>query len=181
MNTKETLKIIAYIKDNYPSAWGNTTAEDIKRITKTWNMSLKDYSYDEIFVATKAFVETDQKGYAPSIGQILGKLRAMTKPKQLDEFEIRSIIYRATQNGIYGAEDEYNKMPKEVQRIVGSPNRIRAISLQDEDQAEITINAMLKSYRYVREEEEEFDEIPYSTRLSLKEIIQLASEHKEEE
>ena len=180
MKIEETTKIIAYIKTAYPNAWNDKSKEEMQRIIKTWHLSLKDYEYQNIYLATKAYIETDSKGYPPSIGQILNKYRIMTKPKQLSELEIRSIIDKATRNGNYGAEDEFNKMPREVQRIIGSPDRIRAIASQDEDQAEITINAIIKSYRYVREAEDEYNEIPESTSIGLKELLRLAQNHNEE-
>ena len=46
---------------------------------------LSDYDYNLVAMALKAYILSDTSGFAPSIGQLVGKIQTLTKPQELNE------------------------------------------------------------------------------------------------
>ena len=63
---------------------------------------------------------SDTSGFAPSVGQILAKLKVITEPEGISELEAWAMVSKALRNGLYGSESEFDKLPKNVQILTSS-------------------------------------------------------------
>lgn len=81
MTREETVKIIRIICDCYPNYKPNNLSETVD----VWNMMLENYSYEQVSVALKAYINSDISGFAPSIGQLIGKYRQYHSRRNLTE------------------------------------------------------------------------------------------------
>lgn len=116
MTRQETQKILAVISATYPSF----KPQDAQTILNAWAMILEPYDYREIQQGLMAFIRSDTSGFAPAVGQLIGKAQK-TLSGELSDGEAWGFVIIALRNSTYGAEQEFAKLPKVVQRAVGSP------------------------------------------------------------
>ena len=121
MTRDETKRIIQIMCATYP----NWHPSDLSSTVDAWHLMLEEYPYQEIAVALKAYITSDTSGFAPSVGQIIGKLKLIAAPEQLNEMQAWSMVSKAIRNGTYGAEAEFEKLPEVVQKAVGTPANLR--------------------------------------------------------
>ena len=82
MTKAETAKLIAMLKEYYPRDYEST---DIVSRVNAWHVILQDYDYKEATAALLAFVATDLKGFAPTVGQIIDKMQFIKSVNELTE------------------------------------------------------------------------------------------------
>ena len=159
MTRDETKKIIRFIADSYP----NYRPSDISETIDVWNMMLEEFSYQQVAVALKAYILTDTSGFAPSIGQLVGKMQMVSQPNELNEMEAWALVSQALKNGYYGAEEEFAKLPELVQKAVGTPANLRAWAHTDEQSIENVVQSnFMRTYRTVVKRENECAKLPPS-------------------
>lgn len=159
MTRDETKKIIRIIADSYP----NYKPSDISETIDVWHMMLEEFSYQQVAVALKAYILTDTSGFAPSIGQLVGKMQMVSHPNELNEMEAWSLVSQALKNGYYGAEEEFAKLPELVQKAVGTPANLRAWAHTDESSIENVVQSnFMRTYRTVVKRENECAKLPPS-------------------
>ena len=164
MTREETKKIIMVIASSYP----NFRPNDLRQVVDTWHMMLEEFKYGEIAVALKTYILTDTSGFAPSIGQLVGKLKAITDTGELNEMEAWAMVSKALRNGYYGAEQEFAKLPPVVQKAVGNPSQLRNWAMTDVDSVENVIQSnFMRTYRAVLKREQEMDKLPTEFRQML--------------
>lgn len=145
------------ICDCYPNYKPNNLSETVD----VWQSMLDDYSYNQVSVALKAYVTSDTSGFAPSIGQLIGKIQAISTPQELDDMTAWGLVSKAIRNGTYGAVEEYNKLPPLVQKAVGMPDNLKNWATADYGTIETVIQSnFLRTYRTIVKRESEYDRMP---------------------
>lgn len=176
MTREEAKKIIMVISASYP----NWKPQDMSFTVDTWAMMLEDYEYNQMALALKAYITTDTSGFAPSVGQLIGKLQLISRPQELNEMEAWELVSRALRNGYYGAEEEFVKLPPMVQKAVGSPSQLRNWSQTELDSVENVIQSnFMRTYRTVVARGMETERLPRNLR-ELVEEANLRLEQKQE-
>lgn len=144
MNVNESKKIIAVMMMSYP----NYNPIDIDKTAKLFSEVMADYSYMQIDMALRAFIATDTSGFAPSIGQLIEKVRSISCGNELSEMEAWALVSDALRNSSYHAEEEFAKLPEIVQKAVGSPNLLRSWATTDERSIENVVQSnFMRTYR----------------------------------
>lgn len=157
MTRDETKRIIQIMCATYP----NWKPADISNTVDAWHLMLEDYPYNQIAIALKAYVTSDASGFAPSVGQLIGKLNTITSTNEPSELEAWAMVSKALRNGYYGAEEEFSKLPELVQKAVGNPSNLRQWSQTDVDSIENVIQSnFLRTYRNVVKRAEEVQKMP---------------------
>lgn len=157
--TRDEIKqLLMRISSAYPS-W--KPQAELKYVIETWWEYLVDYTYNEMKTALKAYISTDTSGFAPSIGQLIEKLRTIRTPDELSEMEAWSLVSKALRNGYYGAEQEFEKLPPLVQKAVGAPSQLRNWSQTDSESVENVIQSnFMRTYRAVVARDREMSKMP---------------------
>lgn len=165
MNRDETKKIIQVICASYP----NYHPADLGMTVDIWNDMLQDFDYNTVALALKAYIRSDTSGFAPSVGQLVGKLQTIVQAEsELSETEAWLLVSKALRNGYYGAEDEFNKLPDIIQKVVGSPTQLRNWSQTDMESIENVVQSnFMRSYRNVLNRRKEIERIPANVRTLL--------------
>lgn len=157
MTREETLKILMTIQVAFP----NYRVQDKQTTLNVWATMLHDYSYNQVAAALKTYITTDTSGFAPSIGQLIEKVRFINSADELSEMEAWALVSRALRNGYYGAEAEFEKLPSAVQKSVGSPSMLRQWACTDIESVENVIQSnFMRTYRSVVAEEKIKEKIP---------------------
>ena len=166
MIREEVVKIIRIICDSYP----NYKPHNISETVDVWTMMLSEFSYEQISVALKAYILSDTSGFAPSIGQLIGKLRVATEADDAGALSAWAMVSKALRNGYYGAEEEFEKLPPLVQKAVGSPMNLRNWSQSDLKSIEtVVMSQFLTAFKTEKRRQEELAFIPNNIMLQMRE------------
>lgn len=165
MTREETVKIIRIMCDCYPNYKPNNLSETVD----VWNMMLENYSYEQVSVALKAYINSDISGFAPSIGQLIGKIQTISQPQELDGMAAWGLVSKALRNGTYGAVEEFNKLPPLVKQAVGMPDNLKNWATSDYQTIETVIQSnFLRTYETVVKRVNEINRMPDNIKSLIK-------------
>lgn len=151
--------------DCYPNYKPNNLSETVD----VWNMMLEEYSYSQISMALKTYVHSDTSGFAPSIGQLIGKIQTISQPQELDGMTAWGLVSKALRNGTYGAVEEFNKLPPLVRQAVGMPDNLKNWATSDYQTIETVIQSnFLRTYETVVERANEIKRMPDNIKSLIK-------------
>lgn len=171
MTYDETLKIFAVLKANYSNFYKNMSRIDAEAQVSLWAEMFEDTPYEVVGMAVKAFIATDVDGYPPNVGRIKQEIRKLSEKEQMTEQEAIAVIMKATRNGLYGAEKEYEKLPAVLKRLVGSPEQIRAWSRMPVDELQTVVASnLMRSYKAIAQREEYEKALPSSIKNQLGQV-----------
>ncbi len=141
--TREDIKrLLGMITITYP----NFKLNDPALAVDVWHQILEPDEAQNIFDAFSVYARTDTSGFAPSPGK-LHMMIADRLSDEIDEGEIMTMLTMASRNANYGFQDEFDKMPKALQKAVGSPTNIRNWGQMEQDQLNYTFNNIIKAYK----------------------------------
>lgn len=165
MTREETVKIIRIMCDCYPNYKPNNLSETVD----VWNMMLENYSYEQVSVALKAYISSDTSRFAPSIGQLIGKIQTISQPQELDGMAAWGLVSKALRNGTYGAVEEFNKLPPLVKQAVGMPDNLKNWATSDYQTIETVIQSnFLRTYETVVKRANEINRMPDNIKSLIK-------------
>lgn len=167
MNTTETTQLFAVIEAVYPDFASKLNIEEYKGLIALWT-ELFDEPFEVVSNAVRAFIATDEKGFAPKPGQIKALIRRLYSEEEMTEAEAVNLIMKATRNSIYNAGEEFKKLPPNLQRLVGSPTQLREWAVSDS----ISVNSVIasnlqRSYRVMAERQSELNALPESIKQHM--------------
>ena len=168
MTREETIKILMVVQAAYP----NYKPHDKTVTVNLWYEMLLDYSYQQVSAGVKAYIRTDKRGFAPSIGDIIDKLQMLFGDNQIDEVQAWGIVWNAICNSGYHAEEEYEKLPELIKKTVGSAGQLRQWALSEVDDKTISYwkSDFQRSYRTFQQKERELKKL-------TPELLQLIQNH----
>lgn len=167
MTNEEVKKIIGTMILAYP----NYKPDNMSMLIELWKEMLSEYTYQQVAMALKAYIASDTSGFAPSIGQLVGKIQMINQPEELNEMEAWNLVSKAIRNGYYGAEEEFSKLPPLVQKAVGSHEQLRQWAQTDIDSVENVIQSnFMRTYRAVVERSLNVSRMPVETRKRIEAI-----------
>lgn len=128
MTRDETVKVLMMIQAAYP----NYNPPDKTVTVNLWNGMLQDYSYEQVSAAIKAYIRTDQKGFSPSVGEVVGKLQLLFGDgEDLNALEAWTLVLKAIKNSTYHSDEEFEKLPELVKKAVGSPMQLKEWAISE--------------------------------------------------
>lgn len=160
MTREETKKIIRIMCDSYP----NYKPMDLSETVDVWTMMLKEYTYEQISVALKAYVLSDTSGFAPSVGQLVSKVQTIMQPQELNEMEAWALVSKALKNCQNNSLEEYAKLPPVVQKAVGLPGQLRAWAIDENFNESVAMSQFQRCYRVEVMRNEELRRMPSEVR-----------------
>jgi len=143
MTTAEVARLLAVMASIYQ----NFRPVSMEDAIEAWHMVLADYDNAAITKALRTYMTTDCQ-FAPTPGQLIQM--ATPKAEMLNEMQAWALVRKAIENGIYGAETEFAKLPPEVQQAVGDPGQLRAWAMSDLDSLQTVAQSNFqRTYRAV--------------------------------
>lgn len=172
MNREEAKTIVHAIVCAYP----NYKPDNLTETVNIWAAMLKDYEYKHISAALKAYILQDTKGFAPSVGQIVDLL---SEKSELTEMDAWAKVSKAIKNGLYGSEEEFEKLPEIVQEAVGSPHQLSSWAAMPHDTVQSVVQSnFLRTYRVLVERKQKYAKMPLELEQALAERRGLPEDRK---
>ncbi len=159
MTIQETATVFQILQGAYPSWKPN------RDTLVAWSALFVDEPAETVVAGVKAFIASDTKGFAPTIGQIKSVIH--TPPDQLSESEAWALVYKAIQNGIYGCFIEFEKLPPIIQKVIGDPTQLRSWALLTEGLDTVVASNFMRSYRTELERQRINASLPPDVKLAL--------------
>lgn len=169
MTWDETKTIVGIIKSLYP----NWRTDNPKSTVDTWHIVLEDFDANAIQYAIKRYALTDKSGFPPSVGQLVGQLQDATEENGLSGLEAWGLVARAMRNSAYNSKEEFARLPKEVQRAVGSAETLKSWALTDIDSTPVLQSNFLRTYNAVADKARVEARLPESMRIGQKGVAQI--------
>ena len=152
--------------DSYP----NYKPNDISETVDVWHMMLSDYDYNLVAMALKAYILSDTSGFAPSIGQLVDKMKSITSTQELNEMEAWALVCDALSNCGYNYAEEYAKLPPLVQKAVGLPTQLQTWALTENLNKDVVGSNFMRCYRIEVERQKEISKMPQNVRELLEKV-----------
>lgn len=131
MKQTETLQIMAVLRGAYPAFYRDMVRKDAESVVALWTEMFAEEDVAIVAAAVKALIATDDKGFPPHIGAVKAKVRQITQPAGMTAQEAWNLVARAICNSGYESRKEYDNLPPDIQRLVGSPEQLRDWAMMD--------------------------------------------------
>ena len=174
MTESEIGRLVYGVRNAYPRFYAKMGAEDFKGMMLAWSMVLGEYEFQLVAQAVKLYLSSDVTGFPPSPGQIVDKIYKITDPENatMTAMEAWALVRKAIQNGYYGAEEEFAKLPTACQRAIGSPSNLRELAQLDIDQVEtVEQSHFIKAYNTQVIRERETAKMPSDIRALVEKAV----------
>ena len=161
MNREETIKVLAVLRGAYPAFYRDITKQEAESTISLWGSMFDEEPYELVGAAVKAFISGDSKGFPPAIGQIKELIRKITQPEEMTEQEAWVYVSKALRNSTYGSEEEFAKLPPEVQSVVHDPGQLKQWAMSPADEVETVIASnFMRSFRAKQKATKEYQALP---------------------
>lgn len=125
-----------------------------------WYSLLKDLDYDVANAAVQKYMLINK--FPPTIADVREQSLSLISKQEMNETEAWSLVSRALRRGNYYAEEEYDKLPREIQKAVGSPDNLRNWAKADEQSVETVIQSnFMRAYRTELSRGREYKKLPF--------------------
>ena len=167
MTRGETLQILSLLRASYPAFYSKFGKQELENIVSLWTEMFEDDDFRIVKYALKDLIAT-HTGYPPDIAALKNKIKeicsaSLNEPTD-EELWIR--LKKAIGNGLYGAKQEFDKLPPVLQRYCGSPATLRELAVVSEDVLN-TVNhgQFLKQIKIIKDREEYAAKLPDEVKM----------------
>ena len=165
MTKQDTYQVLGVLRSFYPNVSVASDEDERLRLT-LWHEQFANEPGAVVLAAVKAFVATDKKGFMPVPGQIKEQIAIIRDRKEMNEQEAWDRVTNALRNSSYSSVEEFNKLPENIRRAVGSPNILKEWAVLPFTELQTVIASNFKrDYRAIVMQEQDLAKIPETVRL----------------
>lgn len=151
--------MLQLLEANYGSGmYKDTNRENVLNL---WTVMFEDDDPKEVAYAVKDCIATLQ--FPPKIADIKSRIAQNRMAGQLTEMEAWAVIRKAVEDSNSRAEADaiFEKLPKIIQRVVGSPSQLRAWrTVDDADFETVTASNCMRTYKVLAQREAGWHALP---------------------
>ncbi len=179
MTYDETLAIMSVLKAAYPNYYRDMKKADASQIVTVWADMFADDDFTIVAAAVKSLIKTRTSTFPPNIGEVTEKIMMIRCPAQMTGMEAWNLVRKAISNGIYGAQREFDALPEDVRKIVGSASQIREWATMDSDTVNSVVASNFKNaYERRAKSDREFAALPSGVRAVIDALVEGVSMDK---
>ena len=167
--TRDEVKVLFRIIDaTYPHTYRND--EVLSDAISVWAVIFAGTDAKLVESALYTYV-SEMHEFAPTPGHIREIIDRITNPNKLSEGDAWNMVRRAIGNGLYGAQEEYNKLPSDVQKAIGSSQWIHSMAMDENVNMSVESSNFYKRYRQVIADKKEREAMPPAVRKLVETLI----------
>lgn len=164
MNKAESSQIIEIIGSLYPNY--NPISMDLAVVG--WSSIFADVPYKAVQAALFSYTRDNEK-FPPTPGQIYSLLQNVTTTDPT-EAEAWNMVLAAIKRSAYFAQDEFNNLPEDIQKAIGSPEYLRSLAIADDANWSVESSNFYKNYRIIKERKRQIENLPDGVRSYIEEM-----------
>ena len=139
-----------------------------------WYELLKDIPYAMCEASLHKYMATNK--YPPTIADIRQSALEIATPDVMGEAEAWALVYKAICNSTYHAREEFDKLPVDCQKAIGSPSILREWAGLATDEVNTVIQSnFMRVYKTTAKKTQEYKQLPESTRKIIEKISEQSS------
>lgn len=147
MTFEQTTQILTLLQAEYPQSFSRLDERQMRLKLELWSREFSEEPYEVVYGAVRVLMRSGRQ-WAPTSGEIREKMAELSAPEELPETAVLAMVSHAAANGTYHAEEEFAKLPPEVQEIVHSPGQLREWAMMDPKTFQSVIGSfVMKTYR----------------------------------
>lgn len=178
MTRQETGIIMDILATAYPRFYAGPDAPDPEKAVALWAEMFAEDDVAIVAAAVKALIATDDKGFPPHIGAVKAKVRQITQPSGMTPQEAWNLVAKAIRNSAYESREEYGKLPKEIQRLVGSPNQLRDWATMDSETVHSVVSSNFqRSFAARQKADNDFKALPRDVQAMIGTVAERMALH----
>ena len=178
MTRQETGIIMDILATAYPRFYAGPDAPDPEKAVALWAEMFAEDDVAIVAAAVKALIATDDKGFPPHIGAVKAKVRQITQPSGMTPQEAWNLVAKAIRNSAYESREEYDKLPREVQRLVGSPNQLRDWATMDSETVHsVVASNFQRSFTAQQKADNDFKALPRDVQAMIGTVAERMALH----
>ena len=156
MTRAETIAVLALLKAAYPNFYKDMPQTDLQAAVNLWYLHFAGDDADTVTSAVHALIASRAEGYPPTIGAVREQIGKLIAKDSLTDADAWALVSKATRNGLYGYREEFEKLPEQVKKAVGTPEQLKAWAMMPSDEVEsIIASNFRRSFRAVAQREKE--------------------------
>lgn len=159
MTIAETTTILRYISAAYPAYKPQYDQDIIEDVIKLWASTFVDVPGELVLATVKSYVSSGHV-YAPNVGQIKEMIMNLIDPNAMNEEQAWDMVRKAAENGLYGSEKEYEKLPEIIKKTIRSPHYIYTLAMCNAESLTVEKSHFLRSYREEVQKQKDYDNLP---------------------
>lgn len=166
MTKLETAKILAILTATYPTFYKDMKDEEMDGVIEIWTEMFKDCDYRLVSLAVKELINSYE--YPPTIATIKNKIYELTNTNDTSPTELWDKLLKAIRNGTYGYEEEFEKLPREVQEFVREPFQLHELASIDSNTIHTVVKGQfLKQIATIKQRQKEINMMLPETRKMI--------------
>lgn len=136
-----------------------------------WYSMLKDLDYAVASRAIQIHIQTDEK--LPTVASIRKHALKIseTDENNLNEDEAWDMVYKAICNSSYHAEEEFEKLPEIIRRILAVPSRLRQLAMDNNFNLGVESSNFKKAFRQEQQRQAEKNKLSPGVARLIKERV----------
>lgn len=172
MNKQETAQIMAILKAAYPAYYAKISKEEAIVAVNLWADLFAAEDALLVAAAVKALIASKVDSYPPSIGAVKEKILQLTCPQEMTEIEAWALVADAVRRTDWNhPEEQFKKLPKEIQAVLGSPGTLCEYGMVTEDHLNTVIASNFqRSYRAKKQNMRDYALMPESAKKLVEQI-----------
>lgn len=166
MTLAETSKILAVLKVAYPNSFNHQSKTEAAIMIELWSDMFKDDQYQDVDKAVRAYIATDESGFAPSVGQIRARMVRMSpEGNTMSAQEAASLLTKAVSKSGWHEKEAFEELPPIIQKVVRNPQMLHEWSQMDSQTFHsVVLSNFQRSYQAEINQQKELQKLPQSLR-----------------
>lgn len=180
MNLEETKRFLHLVGLNFPNCMKHIkTKEDSEMLAMQWQANFANVQPIDLSMALNEYLSSGIDVATPSLGKLLGDLKSVLVSSQnIQYLEFEDIWNRIVANAKCDSrksDNNYRKLPKGIQQILGGPNVLVDIAYTKRDDLKWIHNDLEKRYERMKEEETTQLKLGQTNKTEIEEKYRLES------
>lgn len=173
--TSQVLRVISIAFPNYKPQYDDQLMKDA---VKLWCSEFADVPGRIVLGAVQSYIKGKHQ-FAPSIGEIQEIIDHATGNTFVSEGDAWNMVILAIRNGAYGADDEYAKLPEDVQEAIGGAHYLHELALSENVNWGVESSNFFRNLRTARERKKNVENIPDTVKNLIDQMNQVKQEQLE--
>lgn len=178
MVREETIKFISALTITYINFYKELSKEQYDMLIDLWHQNFEDIPYKIVMLAFNQYINSQDGKYPPVAWQLKEIIQRMDPQQEMSSNEAYALVYKAICNSSYydNAVYEYNKLPKEIQKIT-SVDRLMQLARSENEASLVTFEASFKKdYKEVIKNKKEFEALPVKQQENVLKLQAMAKD-----
>ena len=167
MTREDASRVIRIICAAYPNTYPSD--EVLMDAISVWSVVFAADISELVESAVYTYIN-EERFKAPNPGQIRAIMQRITHPDELSEGDAWNLVQRALNNGLYGAQEEFDRLPEDVQKAIGSPQWIHAVASDEDANMSVESSNFYRRYRQVMADKREKECMPSAVRKMVEQL-----------